>query len=209
MKVRKTLQNLYRAYFISKSPLIKGRNGYYIFIHINKTAGTSISTALDFSIKQHFTAKEIIDLIGEDKWRRAFKFTFVRNPFSKVISHYHYRIETNQTQMKSKKIDFKTWLKKTYGEEKDPFYYDNPKMFLPQCEWLKNHNDLIDIDFIGKFENLENDFREVQSKLGLNKKLPAMNKTKRDHYKNYHDQETIEIINNWFFEDLERFDYRF
>jgi hypothetical protein len=65
----------------------------YVFIHINKTAGSSIEAALGLQLS-HFSAREVIASIGEETWKNVFKFTVVRNPWDKVVSHYHYRVQT-------------------------------------------------------------------------------------------------------------------
>lgn len=58
-----------------------------IFIHIVKTAGTSLGHSMKFNrsaqsnkTKKHYFAKEVIGIIGQEHWDAAFKFTFMRNP---------------------------------------------------------------------------------------------------------------------------------
>jgi hypothetical protein len=122
----------------ASSPLRNGPNGSYIFIHINKTGGTSIAKAIGLTVKKHLTAEQVITQIGERAFNDAFVFTVVRNPWSKVVSHYKFRVKTNQTSLKTNPLDFNEWVKCTYGPEKNLFYYDQPTMFQPQLSWLKN-----------------------------------------------------------------------
>jgi hypothetical protein len=68
------------------SPLHKGKHGSYIFIHINKTAGTSIIDVIGKPFRKHLTSKEVIKVIGQKKWDAAYKFAVVRNPWDKVVS---------------------------------------------------------------------------------------------------------------------------
>jgi len=192
------------------SPINKGNGCNYIFIHINKTGGTSIDKSLGISVKKHLTAKQIIDIVGEKKWKESFKFTFVRNPWDKVVSHYKYRVKTNQTNLKEKNISFAEWVKKTYGKNKDSLYYDNPQMFYQQTDWLKDNNGKIDIDFIGKFENMNNDFKYIQKKIKIFNNLPHLNKTVPTNYKDFYtEKELIDIINDAFKEDIKLFNYTF
>lgn len=194
---------------IKPSALRSGRNGPYIFIHINKTAGTSIGNAIGLPVKHHQTAREVISSIGRDKWDTAYKFTLVRNPWDKVVSHYEYRRKRDKTEVATRGISFSEWVKKTYGPDKDSFYYNNPKAFQPQVEWLKNDEGKIDIDFIGKFETINEDFDQIKKAIGLEAELPHLNASKREGYRSYYDAETREIVALWFREDIEAFGYQF
>jgi len=194
---------------IKPYPLRVGKNGTFIFIHINKTAGTSIGNAIGLPIKHHQTAREVIARIGRDKWDKAYKFTLVRNPWDKVVSHYEYRRKRNKTALASNEIPFKEWVRKTYGPDKDPFYYNNPKAFQPQVEWLKDDEGKITIDFIGKFESISEDFSRISKAIGIDAALPHLNASKRPGYRNYYDDESREMVAQWFHEDIELFGYRF
>jgi len=202
-------RRLSKLLHIKPYPLRHGSNGTFIFIHINKTAGTSIGNAIGLPIKHHQTAREVIARIGKDKWVKAYKFTLVRNPWDKVVSHYEYRRKRNKTDLATQDIPFAEWVKKTYGPDKDPFYYNNPKAFQPQVEWLKDDEGKISIDFVGKFESINEDFEQIKNAIGLDAELPHLNASKRAGYRTYYDDETREIVAQWFREDIEAFGYRF
>ena len=144
-----------------------------------------------------------------EEFNKAVTFCVVRNPWSKVVSHYKYRVKTNQTGMADNFISFKEWVKQTYGENKNPFYYNNPKMFAPQSNWLKDKNGVIKVKNILKFESLSRDFENFSKTLGIQTKLPHLNATKKGHYADYYDKETVEIVGEWFKEDIELFNYEF
>ena len=201
---------LSKVLHIRPAPLRQGGNGPFIFIHINKTAGTSIGNAIGLPIKHHRTAREVIASIGRDKWDTAYKFTFVRNPWDKVVSHYEYRRKRNKTEVATRGVSFSEWVKKTYGPEKDPFYYNNPRAFQAQVEWLKNDEGDIDMNYIGKFESINEDFDKIMRAIGIDAELPHLNATsKRGGYQGYFDDETRQIVAEWFREDIEVFGYRF
>lgn len=191
------------------SPLRSGPNGPFVFIHINKCAGTSVGTAIGLPKKQHLTALEVIDLIGESAWRSAFKFTIVRNPWDKVVSHYKHRIKTGQTGLGANPIPFKQWVMATYGGGNDPVLLDQPKMFQQQIEWLKNRQGQIDVDFVGRFETMNESFAEIAKRIGIGATLPHLNKTEKSDYRTHYDAETAAAIEHWFADDIARFGYRF
>ncbi|MEA1988675.1 MAG: sulfotransferase family 2 domain-containing protein, partial [Pseudomonadota bacterium] len=73
----------------------------FVFIHIGKTGGTSVEKILNIP-HEHKIALDKMQEIGIDKWNSKLKFAIVRNPWDKVVSHYHYRVKTNQTQLRDK-----------------------------------------------------------------------------------------------------------
>jgi hypothetical protein len=178
------------------------------FIHINKTGGTSIRNGLGLQklSKKHQTAIQIQQVWGLECWATAFKFSFVRNPSDKVVSHYHFRVKKNNINPNS--IDLKNWVKLSYGQQ-DPRFYDNPQMFAPQLEWLVSQNGEIELDFIGRFENIRSDFERLANILGVNAELPHLNATTREYYRYYYNDETREIGRKWFAKDIEFFGYEF
>lgn len=182
-------------------------NPAFVFIHINKTAGSSIEKALGARF-EHKTALEKIEELGRERWDNTFTFTFIRNPWDKVVSHYHYRVQTNQTNLKTHRLEFAEWVRLCYGEQ-DPDYYDQPKMFMPQTDWLTDQQGNILVNFIGRFENLEDDFRQICERLNRSAALPRLKSSQRGDYRDYYNSETIEIVARWFIKDIERFDYKF
>jgi len=179
----------------------------FIFIHINKTGGSSIEKALHLPF-EHLTALEKIKNIGQKEWKKKFTFTIIRNPWDKVVSHYHYRVQTNQTNLMTDTIDFKKWVNFTYGKQ-DSRYYDNPKMFMPQINWIADLEGNILIDFICRFEKLNDDFNYVCKKIGKTARLPHTKASNRWEYSKYYDDATREIVAHWFRKDIEMFGYYF
>lgn len=209
MKIKfvENIKNHIGLYF--NSPIRKGKNKDFIFIHINKTGGTSIISIIGKSFRKHLTAKEIIGYKGQQKWDNAYKFTVVRNPWDRVVSQYKFRSKTNKSKMKVNPIPFNDWVKKVF-QENDPFYFGKrPQMYIPQVEWLKNHDGKIDVDRIIRFENLDKEFKDVADYIGVNNKLPHLNSTEQVNYRDFYDEKTKAIVSSWFKEDIETFGYKY
>jgi chondroitin 4-sulfotransferase 11 len=179
----------------------------FIFVHINKTGGSSVEKALGLRL-DHSTALERRAKLGAAEWESRFTFTIVRNPWDKVLSHYAYRLRTEQTNLGSRPVDFRTWVRLAYGEQ-DPSYYDKPKMFMPQFRWISDEDGRIIVDFIGRFERLEADFAKVCDRIGRTTTLPHLKASPRGDYRGAYDDEAAEIVASRFAQDVEAFGYRF
>ena len=193
---------------VNHYPLRKGKKTNFVFIHINKTGGTSIANNIKLYSKRHLTVKEVQEQIGLD-WFRAFTFTIVRNPYDKVVSQYEYRFRFNHDNIRTQNISFDEWIKFTYKEKRPLFRKAGQKFFSTQKEWLLNKNGKIDIDYIVRFENLIEDYKMVQDIIGVKEKLPHLNKTERKPYKKYYSEESKKIIEDYFRDDFEEFNYEY
>jgi len=178
----------------------------FVFVHINKTGGTSIERALGLPF-QHRTAAELRRMVGTRRWRERFSFAFVRNPWDKVASHYRYRVKTNQTGLGSRRVGFEEWVRLAYGE-RDPRFYDQVRMFMPQVDWI-SENGLIIVDFVGRFERIHEDFQHVCAIVGRRAQLPHLKSSGREDYRRLYSDETAAIVARCFARDLETFGYTF
>ena len=66
------------------------------------------------------------------------------------------------------------------------------------------------VDYVGRFENLEADFRVVCERIGLPPlKLPHIRKSCHKDYRRYYDKKTIRTVAEVFKEDIRMFGYEF
>ena len=185
----------------------------FIFIHINKTAGTSIEQALnsygekrivpknntDFKMSrqsQHFNYKEYREFLGAD-YDDYFKFTVIRNPFDRIVSYYFGRNAITNG------LNFSEWIVDRY---KNRNFQDFERMYSDYKHWIGEEK----MDLILRFENLSSDFEILKEKLNLNCELGFHNVTKnRVHYSKYYNDETRAIVKEFFRDEIKKFNYTF
>ena len=185
--------------------------GKFLFVWINKTAGVSVNRALGINkdLYNHYTAMELRDIVGAAAFGNMFKFCFVRNPWDKVVSEFRFRIWTYQNELTSD-ASFAEWVRLAYVD-KDSRYHDWPKMFLPQLEWITDEEGRIAVDFVGRFENLQNDFDIVCGAIKIGRQPLCHENRSREtgRYRSYYDSETKAIVEELFKADIEYFGYEF
>lgn len=196
----------------------------FIFIHIPKTGGTSVQEALkpfladsDIYINdprhvknfhKHSTAAEVRKEVGEEVWNSYFKFAFVRNPWDAVVSLYHWWLrEDNMVKYASVRFD------RIRGYPNFIDFVNSEKDFIPldkQKKWVTDKNGEMIVDFIGSYENLQNDLNFIFNKLGFsNLNLKRLNKSSHLHYSEYYDLSAKKRIEKFFEEDIKLFGYTF
>jgi chondroitin 4-sulfotransferase 11 len=164
----------------------------------NKGAVTFSHTSIDALIKNNIVHKEFIE--------NAFKFCFVRNPWDRLVSLFFYRSLNKQYKdFKEFCLDFKDW-------EIEPIGLYNSRLnsqFNDQVSWLIDGKGRLLVDFIGRFERLEEDFSKICRILRVRNTLPHRNRSNHSGYRDYYDETTIEIVRNKCIRDIEFFGYDF
>jgi chondroitin 4-sulfotransferase 11 len=187
------------------------RQGEFLFVWINKTAGLSVTQALGINkdLYNHYTAMELRGIIGTGAFDKAYKFCFVRNPWDKVFSEFRFRIWSYQNELTAE-ASFTEWVKATYVR-KDPQFHDWPKMFLPQLEWITDEDGRLAVDFVGRFENLQEDFNTICDAIHIDRQVLSHENRSREtnSYRRHYDDETRSIVENIFKADITYFGYKF
>jgi hypothetical protein len=153
-----------------------------IFVHIPKVAGSSIGTALYGHDKPGHHPISMYHKVFGDDIIKYFTFTFVRDPVDRFLSAYNYLKSGPKND--SDIVFAKNTIEKfedindfviNYMNEKTLFSHVH---FYPQVYFIK-HEGIINIDFIGHYENLICDFSKLTKILNLSIELPHKNKTKK------------------------------
>lgn len=203
----------------------------FIFIHVPRSAGTSMHHALrtwetrwtkwrlDYSKAQwgrsypHYLAREIHPIVGDKRFESYAKLAFVRNPWDRIVSRYYYlrrQKDNNPNRVLNERgyyppgdLTFLEWLK---GSTRNCIH---PLEWRPQMAWLTDESGKFVVDHVGRFEHVEDDFRRICHEIGIDVSLPKINSAKEGHYRDHYDEEAKEIIASRFAEDIAEWEYAF
>lgn len=179
-----------------------------LFIHIPKAAGTSIAHAFYEEDPWHYTPATY-EFLSKSLTRKLFKFTFVRNPYTRLASTYKYsfkQLEVNPNTsiaFITKYESFEDFITKGLTKELINSHY----FLRQQVDYLIYFKKEIGFDFIGRFENLEHDFDIAKKHLGLNCCLPNSNKSPQNIAADY-DDELAKIVHSLYRADFEMLKYQ-
>ena len=145
--------------------------------------------------------------------RNYFSFSIVRNPWDRLVSCWMQKIITQEPTEEQFRSDIRWELNYQKPSFKDFIkIISDDENITKDSHWALYFNiiPVSDLDFIGRFENLQEDFNIICDKIGIpRQKLPRENKSKHKHYTEYYDDETKQIVAEKYKKDIEYFGYEF
>ena len=185
-----------------------------IFVHIPKAAGVSVSTSLFGNYGGgHKTLKWYQSYFHPWTFQSYFKFTITRHPYDRLLSAYNFLKHGGMNEIDAE-YSRKNLLDISSFDEFVLDWLDNSRMysvlhFMPQCYFLRDKRGKINLDFIGRFENLEADFRHISAQLNVQAKLKKTNVAKRKVLVNHCDknEKVMNRISQLYSEDFKNLGY--
>lgn len=155
-----------------------------------------------FGFHAHPSARHVRQILGSEIFDSYFKFTVERNPWDRQVSLYFHREFKRRNAIPNFDWDMKT-----------SFYRFSHYCRLRNWEVYSIDNRII-VDRVIKYDNLDQEIREIFSKLGIQNviEMPRLNKSYsgcRDHYSKYYSDETRALIQNWYRPEIEAFGFQF
>ena len=169
---------------------------------------------------------DVRKLVGEEVFNSSFKFAFVRNPFDVTVSRFYWNINgKGQKGYDLTKEGFNRWIDEYTSSSifhKAEYYAINMAYpFLFSENFVSNNHSMIDydlrgrsfdLDYVGRYENLVEDFDEICNVLNLGKiNLPNKKTGMRDKesYKKMYTEDSIAKVSKSFSVDLDLLGYGF
>lgn len=196
----------------------------YVFIEVPLTG----SWAIRHELCEHYGGEPILHKhAGYDEFsrqatpdeKRYFVFATMRNPLDAAVSHY-FKLKTNHNgaftdpqalvEMRVDRADLEKFrfIQETDASFADYFrrYHRNP------FEGMIDHS-ANDLDFVIRYEHLQEDFSQVLNRLGLTqaRPIPIINKTqeRRSEWQTYYTADIIEQAKAKFGPAMRRWSYDF
>ena len=141
-----------------------------------------------------------------EKFRRYFKFAFVRNPWERLVSEYEFilgRPEHGRHSRVKRLGHFNAFISMQI-QRRDAY----------QLNMLCDRDGRMLMDFVGKLENLRaesnNDWHVVCERIGIDyQRPPHMNIMLRNQYQNYYDPHSMRLVAKHWSREIELFEYTF
>lgn len=190
----------------------------FIYIAVPKTGTTSVQSAfMDLKLAnievynknpddlpegtkffKHIDASELRWKLP-NKFNEYFKFSFVRNPYSRAVSWVYYYIKKHRKDINPNQYSFAELI------EECPWW-----IWKNQCEFLYEGGTNL-VDFTGRVENLSHDLNTVCARIGLSEgvNLQCENKSKHPNYQSLYDDTTKDYVDEKYRMDLKYLDYEF
>lgn len=193
---------------------LRGFDRYHcIFVHIPKTAGISVATALFGELPGHRDAYEYRLIYGKKTFERYFKFTFVRNPWSRLLSAYNYLKSGGWN------ADDEAWAAREIAPYRDfeafvmewltPENVMTKEHFRPQYTFVCDHRGRLEMDFVGHLETIEKDFAIVAERLGIDAALGCENRGGEADYTAWYTEPMKRVVADVYGRDIAMFGYEF
>ena len=209
--------------------MIYSKRFRFLFVHVYKTAGRSIESALENFLKKrslgiynkllnrayseykahefansvnpHASAACIRNELGAEEWNKLFSFAFVRNPWDMQVSLYNFMLK-DKTHFQHDLISSMS----SFDEYIEWRCSNNVKL---QKKFVCDNKGNLLVDFLGKFENLTKDFEYINKRVNMDEELPHLNLSNATDYRSYYNNATREKIETHYAEDIDFFNYKF
>lgn len=184
-----------------------------IFVHITKSAGTSVAKGLFGELPYHYTAAQYRVIYGRRNFSRYFKFAFVRNPWDRLYSAYSY-LQGGGWNDKDKAwakehIDGVTNFNDFVLNWLSPDRLYSHIHFWPQYKFICDRKGRVLLDHIAYFENIDDEFRYLSNRLELKSELSHTNQSDRVNYTEVYSKEAIEKVRSLYKTDIDLLGYSF
>jgi hypothetical protein len=192
-------------------------DGSSYYVHIPKTAGTSLKSAVYGSSSRtqslHFEWSDYRIILGKNNAKNYFSFSCVRNPWDRCLSAYVF-LKNGGYNDYDKKY-FKKYIAK-YSSFKQFIMNGlsqkniiNLLHFKPQTHFIYNKKNECMVNFVIRFENIDTDYNKIKDKINGGKLRKYKVSRVNDNYKDHFDEFMIKKVAEVYQRDIKLLKYEF
>ena len=209
----------------------------FLFVHTAKTGGTSVRDALSplrfrdpwypvqflcsrlsalsghrlgIKFPRHSKIVAAQEMLPQELFEKLFKFVFVRNPWDLQVSSFHH-IRRERPHLMSHVETFEEFIRWKLDPER-PYQYHVDTSIDLQSDYVIDLHGKVLVDFIGRYDNLHDDFEEACRRIGIKApELPHKRQAKDrgKDYRSYYTDELAALVGERFAPDIQLFGYTF
>lgn len=148
----------------------------------------------------HVTVRQARSSLPAAVWRSYFKFAVVRNPFDRYVSVCAMLNKRNPGYVGNER----TFMKRALGVVR----FQRRVLVRPQAELLVGDSGSVELDFVGRYEELSACFAEACQRIGLaGAPLDVHNAAEHCSYPDYYDDELAQAVAAFYARDFALFGY--
>lgn len=197
----------------------------FIFVHNPKTAGDRVASdksIFDVLAGGHHPAVKLRKMVGRDRFERYFSAAFVRNPYDRVVSAYHYLkdmttdhrwypFDVNRVAYIRQFDDFEHFCSVFFRFPVAQMKVGHMLHFMPQHAFICDRMRRPIVNYIGRFEALQEGWDEICRNTGI----PPVdyspgsrsNASSHDDFRCYYSAKVLRRVNRFYRLDFELFGY--
>lgn len=209
----------------------------FLFVHTAKTGGTSVRDALSplryrdpwypvqflcsrlsalsghrlgIKFPRHAKIVAAQQMLPHELFEELFKFVFVRNPWDLQVSSFHH-IRRERPHLMQHIGDFGEFIRWKLDPER-PYQFHVDTSIELQSDYVLDLHGKMRVDFVGRYERLQQDFDSVCGRIGVPARLLPHRRQATDRasdYRSYYNDATAEMIADRFETDIRLFGYTF
>lgn len=192
-----------------------------ILVHVPKTGGQSLAIALGCNRTldelygldgdrelSHLTACELAVQVPTE-WQTYYRFAFVRNPWDRFVSAYHY-CQGRPAFADGRQFTFEDYIRELTSCDKSKLTHVQQRHILPQADYVFDEHGVLAVDEVGRFETFAADAVKIGRRLGIDlSAVPHINATEHAHYATYYTTETQDLVARYSAQIIAEFGYQF
>jgi hypothetical protein len=206
------------ALLVRQRSAIWGRVGI-VFVHIPKSAGTSINLSLYGQFMGHPRALDVKRWAPSDV-KLLPAFAVARNPWDRLVSAYRFarlgegvggKFQARVWQPEQYQIpEFATFERFVYEWLVTKNVRKIDKIFQPQVIFVSDRVGKVIVDHVGRVENLLPTYEFIRSHLGKISTLTRSNSSgEKVDYRDFYNPRLVELVGKIYAEDVNAFGYDF